>query len=200
MNKSYGLALLLSASSLLALMTTGTAHAQYTPGFAQCRSAGLTRFNGTIAEAAAATPELSTLYALVNLAGLADALNGPGPLTVYAPVNSAFDRVPAPLVDLLTSDPQGLLTQVLTYHVSLGVQDPRTPFLPNEIKTLQGQTVFLEYENGVGPQVNQSNAKCKGVKTSNGVVWLIDSVLLPQFTAVQPITEPVPPVRPIVYR
>jgi len=47
------------------------------------------------------------------------------------------------------------------------------------VTTLQGQSVFLEYDKG--PQVNQSTAACEGVRTSNGIVWIIDSVLLPQF-------------------
>ena len=147
----------------------------------RCLNTRLDKFPGTIAEAAAATPELSTLYALVGLAGLEGALNGPGPLTVYAPTNAAFDLVPQALVDLLKSDPQGLLTAVLTYHVSSGIKDPRKPLYPSETATLQGQTVFLDYENEEGPQVNQSTASCKGVRATNGVVWLIDSVLLPQF-------------------
>jgi len=148
----------------------------------RCAKTTLTHFDGTIAEAAASTEVLSTLYSLVGLAGLGDALSGPGPLTVYAPVNSAFAKIPAPLVDLLVSNPQDLLTKVLTYHVSSGIRDPRKYFYPTEVSTLQGQTVFLDYENKVGPQVNQSNlVSCKGVRTTNGVVWLIDSVLLPQF-------------------
>jgi uncharacterized surface protein with fasciclin (FAS1) repeats len=102
---------------------------------------------------------------------------------VYAPTNAAFDLVPQALVDLLKSDPQGLLTAVLTYHVSKGIQDPRKPLYPKETATLQpqGQTVFLDYDDGKGPQINQSTASCQGVRATNGVVWLIDSVLLPQF-------------------
>ena len=79
-------------------------------------------FDGTIAEAAAATPDLSTLYTLVSLAGLGEALSGTAHLTVYAPTNAAFEKLPTALVALLTADPTGLLTMVLTYHVSPGIR------------------------------------------------------------------------------
>lgn len=172
------------ASAMLSLPTLGSADddsKHYGKSYFNCLRTSLDKFDGTIAEAAAATPELSTLYTLVGLAGLGEALSGSDHLTVYAPTNSAFEKLPAALVDLLTADPQGLLTQVLTYHVSPGIRDPRRAFYIKEADTLQGQTVFLENERGSGPQVNQSGVDCKGVKTNNGVVWLIDSVLLPQF-------------------
>lgn len=144
-----------------------------------CRRTKLTNFDGTIVEAAIATPALSTLKDLVIAANLADALNGPGPFTVYAPTNDAFAKIPAPVLSALGSD-TALLTAVLTYHVVPSRNaDPRRPLSPREVTTLQGQSVFLEYDKG--PQVNQSTAACQGVRTSNGTVWIIDSVLLPQF-------------------
>jgi uncharacterized surface protein with fasciclin (FAS1) repeats len=172
--------LTLAASLFAATTTTVFAHGG-DEAKGKCRKEKLASFNGTIAQAAAQTPELSTLFSLVGAAGLGSALDGPGPLTVYAPVNSAFAKVPAGLVDLLTADPKGLLTTVLTYHVSEGLRDPRRSKNTREIKTLQGQTVFFNYAKGNTAQVNQSNVNCQGVRTSNGVVWLIDSVLLPQF-------------------
>ena len=57
---------------------------------------------------------------------------------------------------------------------------PRKPLTPSQVKTLQGQTVFVGYDKD-GASVNQSVAACKGVQTTNGTVWLVDSVLLPQF-------------------
>ncbi|WP_158002489.1 fasciclin domain-containing protein [Methyloterricola oryzae] len=144
-----------------------------------CRRTKLTNFDGTIVEAAIATPALSTLKDLVIAANLVDALNGPGPFTVYAPTNDAFAKIPAPVLSALGSD-TAVLTEVLTYHVVASRNaDPRRPLSPREVTTLQGQSVFLEYDKG--PQVNQSTAACEGVRTSNGIVWIIDSVLLPQF-------------------
>jgi uncharacterized surface protein with fasciclin (FAS1) repeats len=143
-----------------------------------CSHAKLTVFNGTIVDAAVATPELSTLVSLVTSAKLVDALSAPGQLTVFAPTNSAFGKVPAPLLNLIGGDP-ALLTKVLTYHVVAKRVDPRRLF-PAQVATLQGQKVFVGYDID-SVSVNQSTASCTGIKTNNGTVWLIDSVLLPQF-------------------
>jgi uncharacterized surface protein with fasciclin (FAS1) repeats len=172
--------LTIAASLFAATTTTVFAHGG-DEAKGKCKKVKLASFNGTIAQAAAQTPDLSTLFSLVGSASLGSALDGSGPLTVYAPVNSAFAKLPKPLVDLLTADPKGLLTTVLTYHVSNGLRDPRRNKSPREVSTLQGQTVFFNYGKGNTAQVNQSNVNCQGVRTSNGVVWLIDSVLLPQF-------------------
>ena len=151
--------------------------------YLQCLYTPKVRFHGTIVEAALATPELSTLAFAVQAAGLVDVLNGPGPFTVFAPVNDAFDAIPADILGAILADTD-ILTAVLTYHVSAGTgrwNDPRRAlFRPKERNTVVGQTVFFNRSNS-GPQVNQSNVSCQGVKTDNGVVWLIDSVLLPQF-------------------
>lgn len=146
--------------------------------YRKCRKTTLVDFPGTIVDAAIATPSLSTLTSLVVQANLVDALSGPGPLTVYAPTDDAFAKIPAAVLSAIGGDP-AVLTAVLTYHVTPGYSDPRKSLWPKEVKTLQGQTIFLDYDKG--PQVNQSSADCQGVRTTNGVVWIIDSVLLPQF-------------------
>lgn len=166
------------ASVLIAASTATQASTNFA-SYLKCRHTTLTTFPGTIVEAAIATPELSTLVSLVSAAGLVDALNGPGPLTVFAPTNAAFGKVPSPLLGLIGGSNE-LLTQVLTYHVSAGTADPRRSLIPTQVKTLQGQTLYVAYDQD-GASVNQSVAACKGVKASNGTVWLIDSVLLPQF-------------------
>jgi uncharacterized surface protein with fasciclin (FAS1) repeats len=150
----------------------------------QCLSTPPTPFDGTIVEAVvttcAKTGQLCTLQNLVIAADLTGALSGPGPLTVYAPTDEAFEKIPGAVLAAIGSAP-GVLTAVLKYHVSPGIKDPRKPLYPLEVKTLQGQTVFLDYDRGQGPQINQSTANCAGVRTTNGIVWIIDSVLLPQF-------------------
>jgi uncharacterized surface protein with fasciclin (FAS1) repeats len=73
-----------------------------------------------------------------------------------------------------------VLTAVLTYHVVPGAADPRA-LRTGEVTTLQGQTLFTGFERGTGATVNQSVADCTAVHTTNGTVWVIDSVLLPQF-------------------
>lgn len=175
-------AFLRSAALAVGLVVAGTsAHATGVnyARYLTCSHTKLSVFNGTIVDAAVATPELSTLVSLVKAAKLVDALSAPGNLTVFAPTNSAFGKVPAPLLDLIGGD-TALLTQVLTYHVVAKPVDPRRSLVPTQATTLQGQTVYLGYDAN-GASVNQSVASCTGVKTSNGVVWLIDSVLLPQF-------------------
>ncbi len=151
--------------------------------YLQCLRTPKIRFHGTIVDAALAVPELSTLAFAVQTAGLVDVLNSPGPFTVFAPTNDAFGAIPEPVLGAILAD-NDLLTAVLTYHVSLGTgrwKDPRRAlFAPRERNTVQGQTVFFN-RNSAGPQVNQSGVACQGVKTDNGVVWFIDSVLLPQF-------------------
>ncbi|MFO0690188.1 MAG: fasciclin domain-containing protein [Myxococcota bacterium] len=155
--------------------------------YRQCLRTPLVHYPGTIAEAAEDTPQLSTLFNLVSLAGLGGALSDPNVnLTVYAPTNQAFEALPSALVNLLVANPTTLLPAVLTYHVSPGSQDPRVSVYPREVRTLQGQTVFLDYENGQGPQINQSTTSCQGVRATNGTVWIIDSVLLPQFVPAAP--------------
>jgi uncharacterized surface protein with fasciclin (FAS1) repeats len=148
----------------------------------RCASTPAVDFPGTIVDAALATPALKSLADAVVAANLAGTLSGPGPFTVYAPTNDAFKKIPPSVLSALTSDVK-LLTAVLTYHVTPGVgrqADPRTAFgQPKEVNTVQGQTVF--YNRGKGPQVNQSNVACQPVRTRNGTVWIIDSVLLPQF-------------------
>lgn len=166
---------------LAAIMTTTPAAASTSTvgNWLQCRSVSLTTFNGTLVEAAVATPELSTLVSLVQAANLVGPLSGKGPFTVFAPTNTAFAKVPAPLLGLIGSNAE-LLTGVLTYHVTSGTVDPRKSLVPAQVKTLNGQTVFVGFDDS-GASVNQSTAACKGVRTSNGTVWIIDSVLLPQF-------------------
>lgn len=148
----------------------------------QCLRTQPVHFNGTIVEAAIATPALSTLVTAVVAADLVGALSAPGKKTVFAPTNDAFAAVPEPILGLLLADPQGLLTSVLTYHVSAGQnKDARRGFRRPSLKTLNGQRIFLTHERESVPMVNNSKLSCQPVVTTNGVVWVIDSVLLPQF-------------------
>lgn len=182
--------LLIAAMVSFGLMTSIAAEAQKSKGHAkgpvkQCLSASLTHFDGTIVDAALATPSLSTLADAVVAAGLADALSGEGRLTVFAPTNDAFAAIPPAILDSIVSD-TAILTEVLTYHVLPRAIDARRAIGRHyALKTLQGQKVFVRNSRRHGPTVNQSGFNCNGVLTSNGVVWIIDSVLLPQFKQAQ---------------
>jgi len=180
------LTLVLASIFLLTGMNSANAfYGSYKSNFRDCARTKLVEFDGTITDAAIATPELSTLKDLVVLAGLAGALaDEDANLTVFAPLNSAFGALPGYLVNgLTTADSSGQypdLTQVLLYHVVPGKVDPRRVFYIRKAETLSGQDLFLN-RTRVAPMVNQSIVDCQGVKTRNGIVWLIDSVLQPQF-------------------
>jgi len=170
----HSLALAVAATALSAPMGAFASQS-----FAECRKTQAVDFPGTIVDAAVATPALSTLTSLVVAAGLADALSAPGNLTVFAPTNDAFAKIPAGVLGAIGGD-LAVLTAVLTYHVVPGKVDPRHP-VTRELTTLQGQSLYAGYDRGTGPAINQSVADCTAVRTTNGTVWVIDSVLLPQF-------------------
>ena len=145
----------------------------------------------TVAVNASAAPNLTTLVAAVKAAGLVDTLNGPGPFTVFAPTNDAFSKLPAGTVDTLTQpDNKAQLTTILTYHVVSGTFDSKK--LMHEIKknggsyqlkTVQGEPLTLTMD---GPMIKITDAKggtamitTANVYQSNGVVHVIDTVLMP---------------------
>jgi len=177
MFKKFTSAALAAAVSVTMLLGAAAGHAS-AAGLQQCLKTKPVRFDGTIVDAALATPALSTLVNLVINAGLVDALNAPGNLTVFAPTDEAFGAIPGSVLDAIGSDVD-ILAAVLTYHVIAGKADPRRAVRPRKVETLQGQNVFLSFDGTA--QVNQSNVSCQGVRTDNGTVWIIDSVLLPQF-------------------
>ena len=166
----------LLASAALSLSMASGANAQ---SFGECVTTNKAEFDGTIVDAAIATPALSTLVALVVAADLADTLATAEGITVFAPTNDAFAALPSELVDVVVGNPD-LLTAILTYHVTTGSPDPRK--LPGALAarkaTLQGQSVYFGRSDGAA-RVNNAAVACQAVKTDNGTVWIIDSVLLP---------------------
>lgn len=168
--------LVLASTTALVCTFGATTHAS---GLATCVSTEVTNFDGTVVDAALATPELSTLADAVIAAGLVDALNDAENITVYAPTNDAFASIPEDILGGILADVD-VLTAVLTYHVSPTQQDPRRYATPVRTDTLQGQKIFFQRSTGHA-RVNNSAVDCAGVQTSNGLVWLIDSVLLPSF-------------------
>ncbi len=163
------------ASTTLGLAMASVASAQ--TNFADCVATDMVHFDGTIVDAAVATPELSTLVEAVTAAGLGDALATSEGITVYAPTNDAFAALPSPVLDTVLADPD-LLTAVLTYHVTPEIADPRKYFNISRRPTLQGQNVYFAWSDGA-VRVNNAAVTCQGVSTDNGDVFLIDSVLLP---------------------
>jgi uncharacterized surface protein with fasciclin (FAS1) repeats len=166
--------LLLAGAVSAAMSFTAVSQAET---FAECVATDLAVFDGSIVDAAVATPALSTLVTAVTAAGLGDALATTENITVYAPTNEAFDALGG-LLDVVLAD-SALLTAVLTYHVTPSKQDPRKFLNATKRATLQGQSVFFHRQGGEA-RVNDSAITCQGVKTDNGIVWIVDSVLMPQ--------------------
>jgi len=99
-------------------------------------------------------------------------------LTVFAPIDSAFAAIPADVLGGIVDS--GALPSVLLYHVLAGSVDPRDGRRLTDFETLLGQNVFVK-RSRMNPTINNSEIDCQGIVTDNGLVWLIDSVLVPQF-------------------
>jgi uncharacterized surface protein with fasciclin (FAS1) repeats len=130
----------------------------------------------TITDTAARTPQLATLTGLINDAGLAETLRGPGPFTVFAPTDAAFAAVPAATLSALAKDKERLKT-VLTYHVLPG-KVMAADVKNGPTKTVQGGNVTL-YRSGTFITIESAVVTTPDVATTNGVIHIIDTVLLP---------------------
>ena len=130
----------------------------------------------TISDTAAATPQLSTLTKLINDAGLTETLKEAGPYTVFAPTDDAFKAVPAKTLDALSKD-KALLISVLTYHVVPG-KVTSAEVKNGPVTTVQGALVSL-YRSGSFVTVESAVVTTADVEASNGVVHIVDQVLIP---------------------
>lgn len=133
-----------------------------------------------IVDIAAGNDQFSTLVAAVSAAGLVDTLKGPGPFTVFAPTNAAFAALPPGTVDnLLKPENRDQLVKVLTYHVVPGrVTSDQLAGQRLNVATVQGQSVHIDGRRGV--HVNRSRVTSADIMASNGVIHVIDRVLLPR--------------------
>ena len=132
---------------------------------------------GTIVAVAQGNPDFSTLVTAVTAAGLGDALSGAGPLTVIAPTNAAFEALPAGLLQkLLLPENKETLTKILTYHV-VAAKVMAADVKAGDVTTLEGSTFAITTEGGV--KVNESKVTATDVAASNGVIHVIDAVLVP---------------------
>lgn len=144
-----------------------------------------------IVENAMNSKDHTTLVAAVQAAGLVDTLKSKGPFTVFAPVNSAFEKLPAGTVDsLMKPDMKGMLTKVLTYHVVAGKMDSKA--IAKAIKNGNGMATFTTVAGGKLTAMMEGNMLVltdeKGgksmvtiadVRQSNGVIHVVDTVLMP---------------------
>jgi uncharacterized surface protein with fasciclin (FAS1) repeats len=132
---------------------------------------------GTIADAVSKDPQFSTLLAALKAAGLTTTLAGKGPFTVFAPTNAAFAKIPKATLDALLKDKKQL-TKVLTYHVVSGNVTAAQVMKMKSAKTVEGSTVAVSMM-GNNVMINKSNVTKADIKASNGVIHVIDTVLMP---------------------
>jgi uncharacterized surface protein with fasciclin (FAS1) repeats len=157
--------------TFLALTTATLIAAPLVPAFAA---------DMDIVDTAVAAGDFKTLVAAVQAAGLVDTLKGAGPFTVFAPTDEAFAKLPAGTVeDLLKPENKDKLVAILTYHVVPGaVMSSSLAGQKLDVKTVQGQTVHIDGTKGV--KVNNATVTTADIEASNGVIHVIDTVLLPK--------------------
>jgi uncharacterized surface protein with fasciclin (FAS1) repeats len=147
-------------------------------GFAAISSAGVEKDKPkNIVETAAAAGQFKTLIKALQAAELEEALKGKGPFTVFAPTDEAFAKLPAGAIDGLLKD-KAKLQSVLKYHVVSGKVMAADVMKLKEAKTLNEQMVTIDTKNGV--RVNNAAVTKADIDTSNGVIHVIDTVLMPK--------------------
>lgn len=132
-----------------------------------------------IVEIASENTDFNTLVAGVVAAGLADTLSGPGPFTVFAPTNEAFAKLPAgTLEELLKPENKEKLAAILTYHVVAGKVMSTDLSNGQKAATVNGQEVTVTIGESV--QVDNATITAADLEASNGVIHVIDSVIMPK--------------------
>ena len=132
---------------------------------------------GTIVDVSAGNPDFETLVAAVTAADLVETLSGDGPFTVFAPTDDAFDALPEGLLDaLLLPENKDALTSILTYHVVSG-EVMAADVTAGDVATVEGSTIAITTDGGV--MVNEANVVTTDVDASNGVIHVIDAVVVP---------------------
>ena len=142
---------------------------------------------GTIVDVASANEDFETLVAAVGAADLAETLSGEGPFTVFAPTDEAFDALPEGLLDaLLLPENKDALTAILTYHVVSG-EVMAADVTAGDVPTVEGSTIAITTDGGV--KVNDANVTATDVDASNGVIHVIDAVIVPPTVDVAALTS-----------
>ncbi|MGA8005830.1 MAG: fasciclin domain-containing protein [Burkholderiales bacterium] len=129
-----------------------------------------------VIDTAVSAGQFNTLAKALTEAGLIDTLKGPGPFTVFAPTDAAFAKIPADQLQALLAD-KAALTKVLTYHVVPGTvmaKDVKS----GSVQTVEGQALMLDVSKS-GVKVNDANVIKTDILASNGVIHVIDTVVLP---------------------
>jgi uncharacterized surface protein with fasciclin (FAS1) repeats len=130
----------------------------------------------TIIETASSNNDFSTLVTAIKKAGLVETLSGTGPFTVFAPTNAAFEKIPKETLDSVLAD-TAKLKSILTYHVVAGKVMAKDVADLTEAKTVEGTMIAIDTESGV--KVNEATVTKTDIECSNGVIHVIDTVLMP---------------------
>jgi uncharacterized surface protein with fasciclin (FAS1) repeats len=174
--------ILLSVVTLLLpamlLLSATSANAGWRGGYFKCAKTEILDVRPATITEGAVSLGLSTLAAVLPME-VAELLDSSEGITVFAPTDEAFENIPPDLLTLIASD-QDILSAILSYHVVPKEVDPRKVRYVRKYDTLAGQTLFANRDRR-SSMVNQSEVDCQGYRTANGLVWVIDSVLLPQF-------------------
>ena len=139
----------------------------------------------TIVDVAVGNPNFSSLVGAVSSQGLVDTLNSAGPFTVFAPTNSAFSSIQPIISEALTAKPE-LLKQVLLYHVVPGTYNASDVLSAKTLTTAQGGKLMPRMIDG-SAYVNTAKISATDIAADNGVVHVIDSVLVPREVIVEAI-------------
>ena len=131
-----------------------------------------------IVDTAAANEDFETLVAAVQAADLVDTLKGEGPFTVFAPTDAAFEALGATVDELLLPENKDQLTAILTYHVVPGKVMSADLVDDSTAATVQGGEITIDLDNG--PMINDANVVTADIETSNGVIHVIDKVIVPE--------------------
>jgi len=131
-----------------------------------------------IVETAVSAGAFNTLVAAVKAAGLVETLKGKGPFTVFAPNDSAFAKLPAGTLESLLKDKEKL-TSILTYHVVSGKVTAAEVVKINSAKTLNGRSLTIKTDKN-GVMVDNARVVATDIECSNGVIHVIDTVVIPQ--------------------
>ena len=159
----FGFAVALLASLVSAAAPASLAHAQ--------------PMSADIVDTAVAAGNFTTLATALTAAGLVDTLKGPGPYTVFAPTDAAFAKLPSGTLDSLLANPDQLRA-VLTYHVVAGADTAAAVSQLPQAATVEGEDVTIQATDGT-VKINDATVTTPEIMASNGIIHVIDSVLLP---------------------
>lgn len=167
----------LAVASIFVLSACGSDDSSSDTTVAETTTTEMTNEPGTVVAVAQSNEDFSTLVAALTAAELVDALSGEGPFTVFAPTNAAFAALPAGLLDkLLLPENKDVLVKILTYHV-VPAKVMAADVTAGDVTSVEGSTFAISTDGGV--KVNTANVTSTDIAASNGVIHVIDAVIVP---------------------